>query len=148
MKRSLTNILIFGCIVATIGYVAFTFRNNSGKDRSDPQQQFLTARQNVMLADGEYTLLAIKYGLEPATAKDILVDYDSVLYGVGALDSAREDVVFPEATNTAEVVTALSNKYKIPSATIASLLIDREAMQLPESEPEPAEPEYEPEDPY
>ena len=131
MRHLLTRVLAFACFAVVVGYIMHIAKNKPHRDRGNPQQP---TRQELMLADREHTLLAVKYGLQPTTAKDIIVDYDLALYGVSTLDFDRQDAVFPEATSTAEIITSLSSKYDVSAATIASLLVAHEIMQIPEYE--------------
>ncbi len=141
MKRPLVVLLLFACFLMLFAYWANKLRNNRPQSALNPHQQFQAKRLDSMLEDQEYTLLAIKYGVPIETAKSIFTDYDLALWGVNLLEPEKEDLVFPEATNTSEVITAISNKYGIPSATVASLLIDKKFLEERDGEPEPVEPE-------
>ena len=147
MKRPLViGLTAVAALFIFVRYQAQLPQNNSTQNNPNPQEQFQTKRFEVMLEDREYALLATKYGVPRETTKSIFADYDLSLWGVSSHDLEKRGPIFPEATNTSEVITALSNKYGIPSATVASLLIDKTLLEERDSAPEPVESE-EPLDP-
>ena len=144
MKRLAVSLIAVACL-----FILFTRWTHKSKDdrlqsNPSPHQQFQDKRSQTMFEDQEYTLLAMKHGVPIETAKSILADYDLALWGVNLLGSEKEELIFPEAMNTSEVVIAIGNKYSIPSATVASLLIDKQLLEE-RGEPEPIE--EEPSDP-
>lgn len=106
-------------------------QDESTHSNPNPHEQFQAERLQTMLEDEEYTLLAFKHGIAADAVKGILADYDVAFLGITDLLEPDKvpPLIFPEATNTSEVITAISKKYDVPSPTVASLLIDRKLMQ-------------------
>lgn len=118
-------------LIASLSRFFMGPQDNSAHRNPNPHERLQMERSQTMLEDEEYTLLAIKHGIRAETVKNILADYDSAFWGITDLLEPEKapQLIFPEATNTSEVVTAISKKYDVPSPAVASLLIDRKLMQ-------------------
>lgn len=132
MKRPLViGLIAIAALFIFVRYQAQLPQNNSTQNNPNPHEQFQSERFQTMLEDEEHTLLAIKHGVRIDTVKGILADYDSAFWGITDLHEPEKtpQLIFPEATNTSEVIVAISNKYAVPAPAVASLLIDRKLMQ-------------------
>lgn len=129
MRRIVVGVIFVACLFIIFPYLTSKIKTNQQQHSLNPHKEFQDKRFQTMLEDQEYTLLAMKYGVPIETTKGVLANYDLALWGFSGYDPKKEELMFPEAANTSEVLTAISNKYGVPLNTVASLLIDHKLME-------------------
>lgn len=136
MKRYLGIAISLVLLAVTVAYLV---RRPSPAQKVKGQEgavALLEERWLTLFVDADYTLIALKHGIAPEIARDVIADYEKASWDGSTLEileaasnpgqerNKTAEVLFPEASNTEQIVAAIAQKYQVSTAIVAGILFD------------------------
>lgn len=112
-------VALFFSLFITTAALFLIFNPTKTKVMANPEED----RKMEIFSEPDDSIIALKYNLKSEIVSLIFKEYDATM---GISDDAKASI--QNVKNKEELIQALSNKYSIPSSSIASMIFDREIL--------------------